>query len=99
MRAVRRVDAHHDDADSSGRVLDKHPLEAIWRPESDAVANLKTRCHERPSENIDLGIEFGVCPANVLMSNDERLSITMFRNCCTKVFVDRLLKQGNAGVP
>ena len=92
-RLVGGIDVDEDGAGPRGGVLDDDPLEAVRRPDADAVALLDPAREQAARREVDELPELGVGGAEPLLGADERLALGEALDGAPQAGADRLLEQ------
>ena len=93
VRAIRRVEAHHDHAQAGGCHLCEHPFDVVRRPDSQPVALHEPCTAQGASQEVNLFPEFVVRPADILVSNNESIAVAVGIDGGAKVGPDGLVEQ------
>ena len=99
VRAVGRVDRHEDRPDLGGRVLGEGPLDAVRRPDADAVPLLDAGPDEGAGEPVDLRAQLGVREPDAGRPVDDRVALGEPGHRRVEVVSDRLLEERRIGGP
>src|SRR6185312_13733895 len=92
-RAVCRIYCDQDQAGFCARKLGQHPLRVIWRPDADAITRLKPKGKQPSRKIVNLFLQFGIAPANVLMPHDQCFPIRPAGYGAIKMYSDGLAQQ------
>ena len=93
VQPVSGVDAHHDRADARARVLRQAPLDAVGRPDAEAIARRDAEHQQRGRQAVDLAPVLGVVPANALVTDHQRRPVGEARGGGDESLADGLLEQ------
>lgn len=78
-------------------VLDDSPLRAVRRPDTDSLTLGDPEGHQRPSDEIDLGVQFAVAPAAIAGDVNNRFGIRICPDDPFEVLPDSLLDNRGVG--
>ena len=97
VRAIGRVDVDEDRSDLRGGVLHDHPLDAVGRPDPDAVAGADPGAQEPGRRGVDRRVELRVGQAHVLVAADERGAVGEAGRRALEVDADGVAEQRRLG--
>ena len=91
--AVGRVDIDKDQTCLGRGELCNNPFDVIGRPDSDPVTSLQIQCQQTGGKCINGRTQLPVCPADILMPDNDGLFFTPLLNRLVKCTANRLVNE------
>jgi hypothetical protein len=89
VRAICGIDVDQDRADTRSCELQDNPLSVVWRPNTNAISFIDSRCQQCTRASLNLRVEFSIRPAQTLVARHESEQLAVVRHDVVPGTADR----------